>query len=42
MNGARAHHWDFEDMRPIEGITQEQAGAIVAFVREEQRSAGLH
>lgn len=41
MNGARAHHWDFGDMPPIEGITQDQVEAIVAFVREEQRAAGI-
>lgn len=41
MMGVRSHHWDFGNMPPIEGITEEQVEAIVAFVREEQRAAGI-
>ena len=33
MAGARAHHWDFGNMPPIEGITQDQVLAIVDYVR---------
>ena len=41
MMGARAHHWDFGNMPPIEGITEEQIQAIVDYVRAEQRAAGI-
>ncbi len=39
--GTRAHHWNFGDMPPIEGLADDQAEAIVAFVRERQRAAGI-
>ena len=41
MMGVRSHHWDFGNMPPIEGITEEQVLAIVEYVRSEQRSAGI-
>ncbi|MBT5773480.1 MAG: cytochrome c [Dehalococcoidia bacterium] len=41
QRGVRSHHWNFGDMPPVEGITQEQVTAIVAFVREQQRAAGI-
>jgi mono/diheme cytochrome c family protein len=41
LAGARAHHWDFGNMPPIEGITQDQVLAIVDYVREQQRAAGI-
>jgi mono/diheme cytochrome c family protein len=40
-SGARAHHWSFGNMPPIEGLTDEQIAAIVEFVREQQRAAGI-
>ena len=40
-SGARAHHWNFGDMSPVEGLTDEQVAAIVAFVRAQQREAGI-
>jgi mono/diheme cytochrome c family protein len=40
-SGARAHHWNFGNMPPIEGLTDEQIAAIVEFVREQQRAAGI-
>ncbi|MCC6238081.1 MAG: cytochrome c [Dehalococcoidia bacterium] len=39
--GARAHHWNFGNMPPVEGLTDAQIEAIVAFVREEQRAVGI-
>ena len=39
--GTRAHHWNFGDMPPVDGITDDQVEAIVAFVRETQRAAGI-
>jgi len=39
--GTRAHHWNFGDMPPVEGLSDDQAEAVVAFVRETQRAAGI-
>ena len=39
--GVISHHWTFGDMPPVEGLTGEQAAAIVAWVRERQRAAGV-
>ncbi|MDQ2091842.1 c-type cytochrome [Marimonas arenosa] len=40
-NGVRAHHWPFGDMPPVEGLTQADALAIAAYVRELQRANGI-
>ena len=42
QRGARAHHWDFGDMPPIEGLSPTDIEAITAFVREQQRVQGFH
>ena len=39
--GVIAHHWTFGDMPPVEGLSGEQIAAIVAWVRERQRAAGI-
>ena len=39
--GVIAHHWSFGNMPPVEGLTDEQVLAIIAFIREEQRAAGF-
>ncbi|MEN3794775.1 cytochrome c [Fulvimarina sp. MAC3] len=39
--GARAHHWQFGNMPPVEGITPRQVGDIVAYVREVQHANGI-
>ena len=39
--GVRSHHWGFGNMPPIDGLTDEQVEAIVEFVREQQRQAGI-
>jgi len=39
--GVRAHHWNFGNMAPVEGLSQEQVLAIIAFIREQQRDAGI-
>ena len=39
--GVRAHHWTFGNMAPVEGLTQEQVLAIIGFIREQQREAGI-
>jgi len=40
-NGVRQHHWHFGDMPPIPGLTPEDVGHIIAYIRREQRKAGL-
>lgn len=39
--GVRSHHWNFGDMPPINGLSDEQVEAIVAFVRGRQAEAGI-
>lgn len=40
-NGVRAHHWRFGNMPPVEGITEAEVTAIVAYVRAVQRANGI-
>lgn len=40
-NGTRQHHWHFGDMPPVGGVSAEDTAHIVAYVREEQRRAGI-
>lgn len=40
-NGVRPHHWNFGPMPPVPGLTDDQVGEIIAFVREEQRAVGI-
>lgn len=39
--GARAHHWPFGDMPPVEGVTEAEVARIVAYVRALQRANGI-
>ena len=39
--GVRAHHWDFGNMAPVEGLSDDDVTAIIAFVRENQRIEGF-
>ncbi|MEP0325062.1 c-type cytochrome [Bauldia litoralis] len=41
MRGVRSHHWNFGDMPPVEGITQDDVSFIVTYVRELQRANGI-
>jgi mono/diheme cytochrome c family protein len=42
-NGVRAHHWPFGDMPPVEErMTDGELGAIIAYVRELQRTNGIN
>ena len=40
--GTPQHHWNFGDMKPVEGVDSREAAAIVEFVRWFQRKAGLY
>jgi mono/diheme cytochrome c family protein len=41
QRGSSSHHWPFGDMLPVEGLTTDDITAIVAFVRETQRTEGF-
>ncbi len=40
-NGAAQHHWDFGDMPPVAGLTDDEVESIIAFVRAEQEAEGF-
>jgi hypothetical protein len=40
--GVRAHHWNFGDMPPIPGLTPEQVGEVIGYLRWLQRQAGVY
>ncbi|MFQ5755902.1 MAG: c-type cytochrome [Acidiferrobacterales bacterium] len=39
--GVAPHHWRFGRMPPVEGLTPQDVGHIIAYVRQEQRAAGI-
>jgi mono/diheme cytochrome c family protein len=39
--GSPAHHWNFGPMPPIEGLSESDLDALVAYVRENQRTRGF-
>ncbi len=41
-NGVAAHHWQFGNMAPVTGVTSEDVAHIIAYVRREQRAAGIN
>ena len=40
-SGVEAHHWHFGNMPPVEGITDQDIGQIVQFIRWWQRENGI-
>jgi len=40
-NGARAHHWPFGDMPPVDGVTEADVTKIITYIRELQRANGI-
>ncbi|MEE8600209.1 c-type cytochrome [Euzebya tangerina] len=40
-NGVQPHHWDFGPMPPQPGLSDQDVADIVAWVRQQQRTAGL-
>jgi mono/diheme cytochrome c family protein len=40
-NGVRAHHWQFGDMQPVPGVTPDDVAHITAYIRYQQRLAGI-
>jgi mono/diheme cytochrome c family protein len=41
LQGVKAHHWDFGDMPPVEGISQTDLAMVTAYIRQLQREAGI-
>jgi len=41
LNGAPAHHWDFGDMAPVVGLSEQEITAVIAYIRETQRREGF-
>lgn len=40
-NGAPQHHWNFGDMAPVDGISDEEIEAVIVFIRAEQQRLGF-
>ena len=40
-NGTRQHHWPFGDMKPVEGIKDDQIPLLIRYVRELQKANGI-
>ncbi|GAA6165487.1 hypothetical protein NBRC116590_31910 [Pelagimonas sp. KU-00592-HH] len=40
--GVRSHHWQFDDMPPVEGLTRGDVAMIIAYIREIQRANGIN
>jgi len=41
QSGVRAHHWQFGNMPPVEGVTQGDVKNIIAYVRALQKENGI-
>lgn len=39
--GAPQHHWKFGPMPLVDGLTDAEVGDIIAYVRGQQRAAGI-
>jgi mono/diheme cytochrome c family protein len=40
-DGVQPHHWKFGEMAPLPNVTPEEVEHIIAYVRQEQRRAGI-
>ena len=40
-NGVIAHHWDFGDMPPVAGMSDDEVSQIIEYVRNLQREGGI-
>ena len=41
LKGAKAHHWKFGDMKPVQGVNRGIVASIVQYVRFVQKAVGL-
>lgn len=40
--GVRRHHWPFDNMAPVEGLSRGDVALIIAYIRELQRANGIN
>lgn len=40
-HGVISHHWDFGDMAPVPGLSEDEVTRIIAYVRDLQREGGI-
>lgn len=40
-NGVKQHHWAFGNMPPVKNVSPEEVGHIIAYIRQQQRNAGI-
>ncbi len=40
-NGVKQHHWGFGDMPPVKNVSPEAVGHVIAYIRQQQRNAGI-
>lgn len=40
-DGVKQHHWHFGNMPPIDNMSPNDVGNIIAYIRAEQRKAGI-
>lgn len=41
QEGVQPHHWDFGPMPPVLTLDEEEIAQVIAYVRSEQRKAGI-
>ena len=42
LQGAKQHHWEFGDMKPVDGMTREKMDSVVPYVRYYQQQKKLY
>lgn len=40
--GVRAHHWNFGDMTKIDGVSKDDTGLVIRYIRDLQKRAGIY
>ena len=40
-NGVISHHWEFGDMPPVAGLSEDEVTQIIAYIRDLQREGGI-
>jgi mono/diheme cytochrome c family protein len=41
VGGVVAHHWNFGNMQPVDGLARDDVAKIIEFVRSEQEANGI-
>lgn len=39
--GSPAHHWEFGDMPPVEGLDDDEVASVIAYIRSVQEAEGF-